>query len=222
MTALMLPGDPDITGWFEDEAEIRDAWWQPGPGDVAADIGCHIGSYAVPALAAGAVVYAIDPSAAYTRTLRGICEANGLDTARLHVINEALAGEDGYPPEFRAALDAAPYPEHHAGAGASFTTLDRLAAREGIRRLDWVKIDVEGAELGVLRGGLETLRSLRPRLLIEDHTDVYPFVAEMRSAERCRELLEDAGYAVLEVPYSGHLTPDRAFWACTPARRGAA
>jgi len=161
----------------------------------------------------GATVYAVDPSRQYTGTLVSICQANQLDLTSLHVVNEALADRGGYSPEFRQALAAAPYPEHHAPADASYTTLDDLAQRFGWERLDWMKIDTEGAELGILRGGESVLRRFRPALLIEDHTDVYEFVARMNSRQRCTELLEDLGYHVQLVRYEGHLTPDRTFLA---------
>jgi hypothetical protein len=44
-----------------------------------------------------------------------------------------------------------------------------LAERPGIDRVDWIKIDVEGAELGVLRGGERTLKRYKPNLLVELH-----------------------------------------------------
>jgi FkbM family methyltransferase len=208
---ISLPDDPDITGWFEDEAEVRAEHWQVKPGETVADIGCHIGGYTVPALVAGATVYAIDPSTVYTGTLTSICQANQLDLSRLHVVNEAVAAPGGYVPEFRQALDAAPYPEHHAAASAWYTTLDELAQRFTWEHLDWVKIDTEGAELGILQGGEAVLRKYRPALLIEDHTDVYSFVAAMGSRQHCTELLEELGYGVQLVRYEGHLTPDRVF-----------
>jgi len=46
-------------------------------------------------------------------------------------------------------------------------TLDELCTREEITRLDFVKIDVEGAELQVLEGGRRVIGALRPALLIE-------------------------------------------------------
>jgi len=47
------------------------------------------------------------------------------------------------------------------------TTLDAAVDAEGLERVDLVKIDVEGAELGVLRGARATLERHRPVLLIE-------------------------------------------------------
>lgn len=46
-------------------------------------------------------------------------------------------------------------------------TLDGFAARLGIDRLDFVKIDVEGAELHVLRGGQATIAALKPVVMVE-------------------------------------------------------
>ena len=45
-------------------------------------------------------------------------------------------------------------------------TIDALVARGDVERVDFLKIDVEGADLGVLEGAAETLRAFRPRLAI--------------------------------------------------------
>ena len=50
---------------------------------------------------------------------------------------------------------------------ATIDTLDALCVREGIARLQFVKIDVEGAELQVLEGGQQVITDSRPVMLIE-------------------------------------------------------
>lgn len=45
--------------------------------------------------------------------------------------------------------------------------LDNVFAGTGLRRLDLVKIDVEGHEVEVVKGGEQTLRQLQPMVLIE-------------------------------------------------------
>lgn len=45
--------------------------------------------------------------------------------------------------------------------------LDDFCAREAIGRVDFIKIDVEGAELPVLEGGREVIEKHRPTMLIE-------------------------------------------------------
>ena len=47
------------------------------------------------------------------------------------------------------------------------TTLDDSVDRERLDRLDVLKIDVEGAELEVVRGGASTIERFRPVLLLE-------------------------------------------------------
>lgn len=49
----------------------------------------------------------------------------------------------------------------------TFRRLDDYIAEQGIQRLDLLKVDVDGYEMCVLRGGLETLRRFHPLLIIE-------------------------------------------------------
>ena len=46
-------------------------------------------------------------------------------------------------------------------------TLDELCTQQRINRVDFVKVDVEGAELAVLHGGSDMLARRRPTLLLE-------------------------------------------------------
>jgi FkbM family methyltransferase len=54
-----------------------------------------------------------------------------------------------------------------SGTRVEVTSLDSYFARNPIPRLDFVKIDVEGMEYEVLRGGRETWRTHRPVLYFE-------------------------------------------------------
>lgn len=60
-------------------------------------------------------------------------------------------------------------------------TLDQFCGRNGVERLDFVKADVEGAELRVLRGGEATIERCRPKLLLEieqRHVERFGYRAE--------------------------------------------
>jgi FkbM family methyltransferase len=58
---------------------------------------------------------------------------------------------------------------NHRTEVASQITLDAYAA--GLTRVDFLKCDVEGAELLVLRGAQETLRRWSPKILVELNPD---------------------------------------------------
>jgi FkbM family methyltransferase len=69
------------------------------------------------------------------------------------------------------------------------TSLDDYVSRTGLRP-GLVKIDVEGAELSVLRGARETLQQIRPVLLVEIHD------LGKEHKEKVLGLLAECGYAV--------------------------
>lgn len=55
----------------------------------------------------------------------------------------------------------------HIAVTVVVDTLDELCEREAMSRLDFVKIDVEGAELQVLEGGQRVIETHQPVMLIE-------------------------------------------------------
>lgn len=206
---VIVPAEPGLAAAYADEQEIRDAYWKPQPGEVVIDVGAAVGSYAVPALLAGARVIAVDPDKAATDKLERVAAANVLTDYAVR--NAAVFDQQGYPLDMYQALMASDYAYLIPHPSVEWVTLDEIA--NGLDHVDLVKIDVEGAELGVLRSGPRVLNDLRPRLLVEDHTEVYPYVAKMDSRRQCRELLEQAGYTVTEVAYG---PPPRTYLVCEP------
>ncbi|MEL6108864.1 MAG: FkbM family methyltransferase [Planctomycetota bacterium] len=67
------------------------------------------------------------------------------------------------------------------------TTLDALSPLEP----SFIKVDAEGAEAAILRGGTNLLANQKPRLLIEIHG--------IREAFECAEVLRDVGYQVFAI-----------------------
>jgi hypothetical protein len=80
-------------------------------------------------------------------------------------------------------------------------TLDHLVERDGIAEPGLLKIDVEGAELKVLRGARALLERRRPHVILETHS------AELEAA--CAELLLAHGYAPRIVPQRRRLRERR-------------
>lgn len=73
--------------------------------------------------------------------------------------------------------------------------LDDVLLRElKIDKITLVKIDVEGAELGVLEGLTKVLKTKRPKLIIEVRNE---------NESGVLSLLESFGYIVSQVPGSG-------------------
>ncbi|MDO8379702.1 FkbM family methyltransferase [Phenylobacterium sp.] len=78
------------------------------------------------------------------------------------------------------------------------TTLDAFAQAEGLTRLDFLKADVEGWEVNVLKGGLKTLAKHRPALFLEI-SDASLARAGARPTD-IWDLLRPLGYHALKAP----------------------
>ncbi|HYE97987.1 MAG TPA: LAGLIDADG family homing endonuclease, partial [Planctomycetota bacterium] len=128
------------------ETDARTRWLRLSPGDVMIDVGANRGSWSVPALEMGATVHAVDASD---------------QTSWLQEWAEAARGK-GHP----GTLYLHPFNATAEGD----TALDALA----LPNVSFVKVDVEGQELDVLRGMAKTLRKFRPRLMVEVHTKATP------------------------------------------------
>src|SRR5262249_24852659 len=53
-------------------------------------------------------------------------------------------------------------------------TLDEVVSSLSLQRLDLIKIDIEGAELDVLRSAKRVMRELRPMIICEYGTNTWP------------------------------------------------
>ncbi len=64
---------------------------------------------------------------------------------------------------------ASDYASRFSEVGVNFDTVDNVVATFGIRQVSAIKVDVEGAELAVIRGAEKTIAKFGPRLVIEAH-----------------------------------------------------
>lgn len=183
--------------YFTEEQEVRDEWWHPEANQTVLDIGCMMGNYALPALEAGAFVIAVDPNVFDTNAMKNIAWMNGWHK-RLTVFNVALYDGGDYPQDMKDAMAASEYAHLQPPADAKFMTLDELVGDLGVHL---IKMDVEGAEYGILQGGVKCLEKWHPMLLIEDHSIPYEWVRDNDITGKCSRLLEGLGYSVEQWKY---------------------
>jgi FkbM family methyltransferase len=84
---------------------------------------------------------------------------------RIEVMRAALWDHAGEQVSFRSNGPGTAIEEGGAGA-VSTESIDALVERDVVKRVDFIKLDIEGSELNALRGAEATLRRFRPRLAI--------------------------------------------------------
>jgi FkbM family methyltransferase len=167
-------------------------------GGTVVDVGANIGSISLPLAASGLRVLSIEADSANAKLLEAGARLSGL-SERMRVVTSAVGdhiGEACFMPHgchgqlVEGDVDGA--------TRVPLITVDALCETEHVDAVDIVKIDVEGAELEVLRGmaGLAG-RSNAPYLLVEccPHT----LAAYGHTTGELVSLLEEYGYAVYNV-----------------------
>jgi FkbM family methyltransferase len=142
------------------------------PGDVVFDCGAHVGVFTRVAIAAGAkLVVAIEPAPKNLECLRRNM-APEIAAGRIVVIPEGVWNKEGKLPfhidPANSAGDSLLDSRNHSSVtiDVPLTTIDKLARRLNIERVNFIKMDIEGAEPNALRGAHGTLSKDRPRLAI--------------------------------------------------------
>lgn len=83
--------------------------------------------------------------------------------------------------------------EDHESDVFQIRRLDDISEVKNIKKLDFMKIDIEGFEYKALKGGYETIKKHRPKMLIEIHSrENYDGVFSM---------LEDLGYKIFDLSW---------------------
>lgn len=88
-------------------------------------------------------------------------------------------------------------PEGHAKVAKRTITLDELVTARGLRRVDFVKVDAEGAEANILRGAKATVARFRPSFSIA----AYHLIDGKQTFGEVEELLRSLGYDSETIQY---------------------
>jgi FkbM family methyltransferase len=158
---------------YRDEAAAPLA--RPREGDVALDVGGCWGETALwmaTLVGDAGRVHSFEPSGQNLRLLAENLERNPALAARVAVHASPLAAQAGQEVWVDDAIAAGVTTHESADATTRATTpsttdaIDALVARGELDRIDFIKMDVEGAELEILKGATHTLRTQRPRLAL--------------------------------------------------------
>ncbi len=205
-----------ITGKFE-PFTLRAIGDVIDQGDIVLDIGANIGALTLPLaqiVGKKGKVIAFEPTKyAYTKLLDNLSlNPNYLDRVSAEQI--MLVGADNATPkaELYSSWPLDPSEQQHekhrgkleSTEGARVSTLDTYIYREKIDNVRLVKIDVDGFEVEVVRGGLNFLKQQQPIIIME----LAPYTLDERgsSLEQLLKMLSSVGY-VLCSQDNGHELP---------------
>jgi FkbM family methyltransferase len=160
-----------VGGWEKKTIEFLKGTLQND--DVVIEVGANVGSHTLlmsSLVGHGGKVYAFEPTSfARTKLLRNM-ELNLRFSSNIVVRSELVSNGSHEMPrlDIRSswALDTGNQRKPETVA-APCISIDEFAEGAGIRRLDLLKIDVDGYDFKVLFGAIETLRKLKPTVFIE-------------------------------------------------------
>ena len=145
-------------------------------GSVALDVGANVGGHTVrlaQLVGSEGIVIAFEPQRVTFQTLCANAALNGL--LNVHCYWAAVGAAPGRitlpaldyarPDNFGAVSLEAGRPESGTGESVEVRTIDGF----GLSHCEFMKIDVEGMELDVLRGATDTIRRCRPALYVENN-----------------------------------------------------
>lgn len=165
-------------------------------GNTAIDVGAHIGSYTLELARKFANVLAFEPNPIHNRLLKLNASSNGL--RNVVVEDAALSDTTGTGELFIRPGGATGLGTSHYGLKHQKRIFVRLAKLDDyqsrVEKLDFLKIDAEGAERAVLVGASRLLARDSPILGVEVHG------ARMGKSTGCNcsccSLISDMGYIV--------------------------
>jgi FkbM family methyltransferase len=179
------------------------------PGDVFFDVGAHHGwvsMWTLPLVGKTGMVYAFEPSPANLSILEWHRTRNQF--SQWVIVPKAISDVDAEEDFF--LVDKGDSPMNSLTTGAPGTplmsgrnirkipvqtlTLDSFCSEVGLRP-NLVKIDVEGAELFVLRGAAKLLREFGPTIILAVHPYWLP---AGQSSQQILELLASYGYTMYD------------------------
>lgn len=169
-------------------------------GGIAIDVGANNGFTTLVMAARASRVIAVEPYASARAKLERNVALNGFThvaigdrllsdhsgTATLHLPDPAAPNQ--------ALASVYVQTAHIRSVSVLMETLDTLATRLNLSRVDLIKIDTEGHDAAVLRGATQVLRRHRPVVIFEHDSRLWDLAGE--TLDRCRSCLANLGYVI--------------------------
>lgn len=159
--------------------------------DVVVDVGAHTGRFTLPAASKGKLVVSAEPDPVNCEILRW-----NVGHLRNVIIGEKLIwkrNEEKYMKLGADLTDSSSINVDKTSLGRKLKvngiTLDKLASDLGINKIDFLKVDAEGAEPEVLKGGKEILKKTGKVSI-----DAGPERFGESTSELCRKILRSKGF----------------------------
>jgi len=140
------------------------------PNDVVFDVGAHFGFFSYYAIKSGAKeVYAFEPN---PYVFEKLLENVRLWSDKIKPINKALWSDEAeltlfIPADYKLHGWASAQERIKAEkVKVKTTTIDEFVEKNKVERLDFIKIDAEGAEREIIKGAKETIKRFKPRMAI--------------------------------------------------------
>jgi FkbM family methyltransferase len=181
--------------------------------DVGANIGLYSLSYAI--LYQNANIFSFEPHPNTFSKLQTSINLNKDLKTRIKIFNIGLSNRNGfldisiptssqhprYDPE-KNILDSELCSIHGEGdhkIKCSFETLDNFCHHNGIKKIDFIKIDVEGHEYEVLEGAEKSIESTKPIICIE-YNEITRTLSNYDN-ESFEKFFRDRGYTIYGLEY---------------------
>ncbi len=156
---ILMPRDGIFTSWEVLQDEIYEKFYQFKEGDVVIDVGAYVGMFTVKAsLSVGkGKVIAIEPASSNLKYLK----KNTVNLDNVTIVPVAVSSSKGIGTlVLSSASPCHSLVQNNKGVKETvkLDTLDNIVARLDIKP-DFIKIDAEGAELEILKGAVNTLKT---------------------------------------------------------------
>lgn len=180
--------------------KIFDLFYSPSRDDVVIDVGSHVGLFTLKIAQKVKLVVAVEPYKLSFDLLVDNVKRNNLKN--IITINAALSDFGG---EVKLFIDDSSQGHSIVSGSEKFIgtkalALDKLVEQLSLSKVDFVKINVEGAELNVLKGASGTLLKTHSMLAIaanhypEQKNDILSFLSAIGFASRVRKC--SGGYII--------------------------